>query len=205
VVLRIGVPIYVRVVGKSSPALTIENLKVLHDSPVIPYVGSSRVAVQFDLVNTGNDILDPTSATVSVSGLLSGTIHQYTVHQKGATQNRGNPLPVQMLPGGRLTLTEEWDGIPPFDPLSAQVTAKATDPSTTQHISTTASTPFWYFPWILVLIVLGLIAAVIAFVVIRRRRKASEQDVPRDEGESSGGGTPRSPSSDRGTLEGAGI
>jgi hypothetical protein len=36
VVLRIGVPVYVRVVGKVYPGLTIENLKVFHQSPVIP-------------------------------------------------------------------------------------------------------------------------------------------------------------------------
>ena len=98
VVLRIGVPVYVRVVGKAYPGLTIENLTVFHQSPVIPYLGSSKVAVRFDVVNTGNDILDPKSATVSITGLLSGTIHTYTVHQTGATQSRANPLPLQMLP-----------------------------------------------------------------------------------------------------------
>jgi hypothetical protein len=206
VVLRIGVPIYVRVVGKSYPGLTIENLKVFHQSPVIPYVGSSKVAVRFDLVNTGNDILDPTSATVSITGLLSGTIHQYTVHKTGATQSRANPLPVQMLPGAKLSLTEEWDGIPPFDPLSAHVSVKATDPSTSQHISASASTPFWYFPWILVLIVFALIVGVITFIVIRRRRRAAASGAPPNDGESRDGGTPSSTSvPDRGTLEGAGI
>jgi hypothetical protein len=207
VVLRIGVPVYVRVVGKVYPGLTIENLKVFHQSPVIPYVGGSKVAVRFDLVNTGNDILDPTSATVSITGLLSGTIHKYTVHQTGATQSRANPLPKQMLPGAKLTLTEEWNGIPPFDPLTAHVSAVATDPNTTRHISSAASTPFWYFPWILVLIILALIAGVIYLLVRRRRRKASaDGSLPNQEGET-GTERPRPPAStsDRGSLEGAGI
>lgn len=206
VVLRIGVPVYVRVVGKPHPGLTIENLKVFHQSPVIPYVGSSKVAVRFDLVNTGNDILDPTSATVSITGLLSGTIHTYTVHQKGATQSRANPLPPQMLPGARLTLTEEWSGIPPVDPLTAHVSVTSTDPSTTRHVSTAASTSFWYFPWILFLIVLALIAGVIVLVRRRRRRANADGAPPTQDGESGIDGQPPSPSmSDRESLEGAGI
>jgi hypothetical protein len=206
VVLRIGVPVYVRVVGKPHPGLTIESLKVFHQSPVIPYVGNSKVAVQFDLVNTGNDILDPTSATVSITGLLSGTLHTYTVHQKGATQSRANPLPLQMLPGAKLTLTEEWSGIPPFDPLTAHVSVTSTDPSTALHVSTTASTSFWYFPWILVLIVLVLIAGIIVLIRRRRRRAKAGGARPSLDGEPGNDGPPPSPSmSDRESLEGAGI
>ena len=135
-VLRIAIPMYVRVVGKAYPGLTIENLKVFHQSPAFPYLSGAKVAVRFDLVNTGNDILDPTSATVSIAGRLSGTVHKYTVHQTGAAQSKANPLPLQMLPGAKLTLTELWSGIPPFDPLTAHVSATAVDPSTTLHLST---------------------------------------------------------------------
>jgi hypothetical protein len=206
VVLRIGVPVYVRVVGKAHPGLTVENLTVFHQSPLIPYVGSSKVAVRFDLVNTGNDILDPTSATVSITALLSGTVHKYTVHQTGATQNRTNPLPRQMLPGAKLTLTEEWNGIPPFDPLTALVSVTSVDPSTAGHVSTEASTPFWYFPWILVLIVLVLIAGLIVLIRRRRRRKSNVDGAPPSQDGTSGSEDPSPPSmTERETLEGAGI
>lgn len=205
VTLRIAVPMYVRVVGKAYPGLTVENLTVFHESPAFPYLGSSKVAVRFVLANTGNDILDPKSVTVSITGLLSGTIHKYTAHQTGAAQSRANPLPIQMLPGGKLTLTEEWSGIPPFDPLTAAVSAIAIDPSTTQQVSPTASTSFWYFPWIVVLIVLALIAGVI--VLIRRRRKAGAGGTPpSQDGEAGGEGPPSAASkSDTETLESAGI
>jgi hypothetical protein len=205
VVLRIAVPTYVRVVGKSYPGLTVENLNAFHDSPVIPFVGSSKVGVKFDLANTGNDILNPKSVTVSITGLLSGTIHTYTLHQTGATQSRANPLPVQMLPGARVTLAEEWSGIPPFDPLTASVTATAIDPSTTQHLSTTASTSFWYFPWILVLIVLALIAGAIA-LIRRRRRAAASSSSPGPDNESGGKAVGITASTaDSETLQGADI
>jgi hypothetical protein len=207
-VLRIAIPMYVRVVGKSYPGLTIENLKVFHQSPAIPYLtGTPKVAVSFDLVNTGNVIIDPRSVTVSIKGELSGTIHKYTVHQTGAAQSRTNPLPLQMLLGAKLTLTEEWSGIPPFDPLTAHVSATAIDASSARSFSTAASTSFWYFPWIVVLIVLAVIAGVITFLVMRRRRKAAAGGPPPGRGgESGGGGPPPSPSrSDRETLEEAGI
>jgi hypothetical protein len=205
VVLRIAVPLYVRVVGKAYPGLTIENMTVFHESPAFPYLGSSKVAVRFVLANSGNDILDPKSVTVSITGLLSGTIHKYTVHQTGATQGRANPLPIQMLPGGKLTLTEEWSGIPPFDPLTGAVSAMAIDPSTAQHLSSSGSTSFWYFPWIVVLIVLALIAGVI--ILIRRRRQATAGGTPpTQDSKSDGHGPPPAPSmSDSETLESAGI
>ena len=199
VVLRVAIPMYVHVVGQSFPALTIENLTVFHESPAFPYVSSSRVAVRFDLVNTGNVIFDPQSVTVSITGRLSGRIHSYTVHQSGPTQSRANPLPVQMLPGARLTLTEEWSGIPPFDPLTGRVSATASQPGAAQDLSTTASTAFWYFPWIPFLLGLLLVAAVIALIVIRRRRRAA----PSAGGGGPGGGedggdSPPSPSVSKG-------
>lgn len=191
VVLRRVIPMYVRVVGTSFPQLTIEKLTVFHQSPAVPFVSKAKVAVRFDLVNTGNEIVDPQSIMVSISGRLSGTIHRFIVHQTGAQQSKANPLPLQMLPGATLTLTEEWSGIPPFDPLAAHVSATAIDPSTGQKFSTAASTPFWYFPWIAVLTVLLLIVAEVALIVVKRRRKPA----PGDPGGSGSGGTtpPSSP------------
>ncbi|HMC40926.1 MAG TPA: hypothetical protein VKI19_14770, partial [Acidimicrobiales bacterium] len=198
VVLRVAIPMYVHVVGRTFPSLTIENLRVFHESPAFPYLSSSKVAVRFDLVNTGNVIIDPGAVTASITGRLSGTIHSYTVRQTGPTQSRTNPLPQQMLPGARLTLTEEWSGIPPFDPLTSHVSATASQPGATQGLSTSASTAFWYFPWIVFLLVVLLVAAVIALIVLRRRRKSAADST--DDGD---GGTPSRP--DRGTLEKAGI
>lgn len=195
VVLRRVIPMYVHVVGPSFPALTIENLTVFHQSPAFPYLNGTKVAVHFELVNTGNEIIDPQSVTVSITGRLSGTIHKYIVRQTGAQQSKANPLPQQMLPGARLSLTEEWSGIPPFDPLSGHVSAKAVDPGTTQALVISASTPFWYFPWIVVLLFLALVGAVGALVVIRRRRKASSDGAPGGPGDDrDSGGPTRAPS-----------
>lgn len=206
VVLRVAIPLYVHVVGKSFPALTIENLEVFHQSPVFPYLNGSKVAVRFDLVNTGNVIVDPSSVTVSITGQLSGTIHKYTVHQTGAAQSRANPLPQQMLPGAKLTLTEEWSGIPPFDPLTGRVSASAVQPGVSEGLSTTASTAFWYFPWIVVLLGLVLVALVVGVILIRRRRAAVGGESHGSGPDPNGGGPRSAPTAkDRGTLEEAGI
>jgi hypothetical protein len=172
-VLRIAVPMYVHVVGPVHPALTIESITVAHRSPIVPYLQQAITAVRVELVNTGNDIIDPKTLTVSITGLIGGTIHSYTVHQTGAAQSKANPLPIQMLPGARLALTEVWGNIPPFDPLTAHAVATGTDPTTGLPVTTAASTLFWYFPWVLVLIVIAL---VVLFVLWRRRRRRARAE-----------------------------
>jgi Bacterial protein of unknown function (DUF916) len=169
-VLRFAVPMYVRVVGPVRPAMTIENVTVYHQSPLLPYLGGgAKVAVRFTVVNTGNVILTPTTATVSITAPVGGTIHQYTVHRGKGAQSKTNPLPAQMLPGGRLVLTELWSGLPPFVPLTAHVSATASEPSSSVPVVASASVTFWYLPWLPVLIVVVAIGGLI-FLLRRRKR-----------------------------------
>jgi hypothetical protein len=168
-VLRFAVPVFLRVVGPVRPGMTVENVKVYHDSPVIPYVGgAARTAVRFTLVNTGNVILLPKGATISISALIGGTIHSFTVKREAGAQSKRNPLPSELLPGGLLVLTEAWSGTPPFDPLTAHVSVSATEPSSAMQIASASSATFWYFPWLLVVIVIALI---VGFVLWRRWRR----------------------------------
>lgn len=205
-VLRFAVPLFLHVVGPLHPSVAIQNLVVTHSNPAFPYLsGGANVAVTFDMVNTGNDILNPQSATVSITGLLSGTVHTYTTRQANVTQSRANPLPIQMLPGARLRLTEVWNGLPPFDPLTANVAVKAVDQTDGLPVTDTASTKFWYFPWIPVLIVLIVIGALIARRRIRRRR-ADAGGASTDSADSPGDSPqtpPGTPESE--TMEGAGV
>jgi hypothetical protein len=178
-VLRIAVPVYVRVVGPVHPGMAIQSVTVFHDSPLIPYVsGSARVAVRFTIVNTGNVIITPKTASAAITALIGGTVHSYTVQQKPGAQSKKNPLPSQILPGGRLTLTELWSGIPPFDPLTAHVSATAGYPGGRVPVIAASSSPFWYFPWLLVLIVVLLIAGFILWRRLRRREPESPGTVP---------------------------
>jgi hypothetical protein len=174
-VLRIAVPMYVHVVGNVHPGLTIESITVVHQSPIFPYLQSAKIAVQVELVNTGDDIVDPKSVSVSITGLIGGTIHSYTVHQTGAAQSKANPLPKEMLPGAKFSLTELWAGIPPFDPLTVHVNARGIDPTTTLPVTTAGSKTFWYFPWLLVLVILLLIALFVLWRRLRRARREAEE------------------------------
>ena len=178
-VLRIAVPIFLRVVGPIRPGLTVENVTVYHQSPAFPYLsGPAKTAVSFTLVNTGNVILNPNKATVSITALIGGTIHSYTVHRKSGPESKTNPLPAEMLPGGQFVLTELWSGIPPFDPLTAHVTVAASDSTSQLPIVAASSSTFWYFPWIPVVILAVLI---IGFILWRRRRRrARGADTPPD-------------------------
>ena len=102
-VLRFAVPVFLRVIGPVKPGMTIENVTVYHDSPLIPYVsGQAKTAVRFTLVNTGNVILLPKSAKVSISALIGGTIHSLTVKRVAGAQSKRDPLPSELLPGGKL-------------------------------------------------------------------------------------------------------
>lgn len=170
IVLRIAVPVFVRVVGPIHASLTISNVTVFHATPLIPGIGNAKVAVRFTVVNSGNAILDPKSASVSITGSIGGTIHSYTVHQTKGTQSASahHPLPAQMLPGAKLTLTELWKGLPPFDPMTAHVTVHAVQPIGGLPTSASTTASFLYFPWLVVVIVVLLIAA---FIWWRRRRR----------------------------------
>ena len=161
--------------------MAIESVTVFHDSPLIPYVsGSARVAVRFTIVNTGNVIITPKTASVAITALIGGTVHSYTVQQKPGVRSKKNPLPSQILPGGRLTLTELWSGIPPLNPLTAHVNATANYPGGQVPVVAASSSTFWYFPWLLVLIVVLLIAGFIVWRRWRRGRLHSPGTVPDD-------------------------
>jgi hypothetical protein len=186
-VLRFAVPVYVRVVGPVRPGMTIENVTVFHDSPLIPYVnGAARTAVRFTLVNSGNITLFPNTAKVSITALIGGTIHSYTVHRNAGAQTRQNPLPAQILPGGQLVLTEIWNGTPPFDPLTAHVSVSASDPGSTLPVVTASSTTFWYFPWLPVLILIALIVGLLLWRRWRHNRTQRKETPP---GAQSAGGS----------------
>lgn len=170
-VLRFAVPVFLRVIGPVKPGMTIQNVTVYHDSPLVPYVsGAAKTAVRFTVVNTGNVILLPKSATVSISALIGGTIHSLTVKRVAGEQSKKNPLPSELLPGGQITLTELWSGIPPFDPLTAHVSVSATEPSSQMQVASGSSVTFWYFPWLLVVIVIALIVGFVLWRRWRRRR-----------------------------------
>lgn len=152
-----GVRVHLRVSGPTLSALTVERVRT----------GGGRIS--YDVVNRGNTVLTPRLA-VHAEGLF------------GPLLDRGpRTLPVELLPGRRVTLTEPWKDAPALDSVEVTLTVTAAGGA---HDKASASVRF--VPWGAVAGagagVLGLVAAGVWFA---RRRRASG-DPPRDEPEQGG-------------------
>ncbi|MDI3390441.1 hypothetical protein QIS99_30245 [Streptomyces sp. B-S-A8] len=98
-----GVRLHLRVGGPSLSALTVERVRLADDGRRIRY----------DLVNRGNTVLAPKLA-VRADGLF-GT----------ALKRAPRALPVELLPGRRVTLTEPWPDAPALDSVDVRLTVTA--------------------------------------------------------------------------------
>ncbi|MGW1895731.1 hypothetical protein ACWCP6_36615 [Streptomyces sp. NPDC002004] len=125
-----GVRVALRVAGPTLSALTVEHVAVRGKH------------ITYDLVNRGNTVLAPRLA-VHADGVL-GTL----------LDRRPHPLPVELLPGRRVTLSEPWPDAPPFDSVHVTLTAEAAGGA---HATGTGAARF--VPW-------GTVGAVTAVVAL---------------------------------------
>ncbi|MFF8658223.1 COG1470 family protein [Streptomyces huasconensis] len=116
----VGVRLHLRVGGPTLPALTVERVKVDQDAGRITY----------DLVNRGNTVLSPKLA-VHADGVL-GTL----------LDRPARPLPVELLPGRRVSLSEPWPDVPALD--AAEVRLTATAPGGARDTATASAR---FVPW----------------------------------------------------------
>ncbi|MFJ6833344.1 hypothetical protein [Streptomyces sp. NPDC091209] len=134
------VRVQLRVAGPTLSALTVEHVRV----------GGGRIS--YELVNRGTTVLAPRLA-VRADGVL-GTL----------LDRAPRPLPVELLPGRRVTLHEPWTGPPALDLADVRLTVTAAGGA---HATGTASVRF--VPWWAPAGAGGALAAVGAFFVVRRR------------------------------------
>ncbi|MFD7083949.1 hypothetical protein [Streptomyces sp. NPDC059918] len=157
-----GVRIHLRVGGPTLAALTVEDVSVRGKG--------ARAVVAYTLVNRGNVALVPELA-LRAEGLF-GEIPGRTARA----------LPVELLPGQRVSLTEPWPGAPVLDDvdLTLTVTAPGAAPAT-------AGASAWFVPWgIAARIGAGLLAlggvGLAALLLVRKRRRggppAEQEPVP---------------------------
>ncbi|MFF3651842.1 hypothetical protein ACFYXV_24780 [Streptomyces sp. NPDC002181] len=157
-----GVRIHLRVGGPTLAALTVEDVSVRGKG--------ARAVVAYTLVNRGNVALVPELA-LRAEGLF-GEVPGRTARA----------LPVELLPGQRVSLTEPWPGAPVLDDvdLTLTVTAPGAAPAT-------AGASAWFVPWgIAARIGAGLLAlggvGLAALLLVRKRRRggppAEQEPVP---------------------------
>ncbi|MGW6532694.1 COG1470 family protein [Streptomyces venezuelae] len=99
----VGVRVDLRVDGPTLSALTVERVDV----------DTEAGSISYDLVNRGNTVLTPKLA-VHADGVL-GTL----------LDRPARTLPVELLPGRRVTLTEPWADAPALDSVDVELTATA--------------------------------------------------------------------------------
>ncbi|MYT27211.1 hypothetical protein GTW69_44315 [Streptomyces sp. SID7760] len=152
-----GVRIHLRVGGPTLAALTVEDVSVRGEG--------ARAVVAYTLVNRGNVALVPELA-LRAEGLF------------GEVPGRAaRPLPVELLPGQRVSLTEPWPGAPVLDAvdLTLTVTAPGAAPAT-------ARASAWFAPWGIAarigawLLGLGGVGLAALLLVRKRRRGGPAAD-----------------------------
>ncbi|MCX5013588.1 DUF916 domain-containing protein [Streptomyces sp. NBC_00555] len=157
---EVGVRVHLRVSGPTLAALTVEDVTVRGK-------GSAAV-VAYTLVNRGNVALAP-ELGLRAEGLFGEV--------PGRT---GRALPVELLPGQRVELTEPWPGAPVLD--RVRVTLTVTAPGGARAV---ADGSRWLVPWNLIgwtgaglLALGGTTAAALYLVRARRPRRNAPAGAP---------------------------
>ncbi|MCX4526182.1 MULTISPECIES: hypothetical protein [unclassified Streptomyces] len=156
---EVGVRVHLRVSGPTLAALTVEDVAVRGR-------GAGRV-VAYTLVNRGNVALAPELA-IRAEGRF------------GEVPGRARrPVPVELLPGQRVELTEPWPGAPVFDKVGLTLTVTAPGGA-----RATAAASVWCVPWGIAgrtgagLLALGATTLAALFLVRTRRTRREPAHPP---------------------------
>ena len=156
--------IYLKVSGPTLAALSVEHVTVSHGQPLIPGTDDSTATIRYTLVNRGNVSLTP-RVGFTAKGLFGRTL----------LDRKARTLPLELLPGQSVQLTEKWASAPQFDRVSVRLTVT----SSRGDLSETASATFLAVPWLVVGVVLALLGGLLAWLLLvrrlRRRRPRPER------------------------------
>lgn len=153
---RVAMRLYIRVSGDISPKLVVENLKITYRGTVNP-IGSGAATVTYRIRNAG-DILLGATQSISVEGLVGGTTN--------------GPVPPEitaLLPGNSVEMRVEVPDVMPSLRLTATVELRPkfalSADSRTSLSQVIAKASVWAMPWVLMLIVVAVIAALVLLTV----------------------------------------
>ncbi|MER6449623.1 hypothetical protein [Streptomyces venezuelae] len=170
---EVGVRVHLRVGGPTLAALTVEDVAVRGRGPA--------AVIAYTLVNRGNVALVPELRIRAEA--LTGEV---------SDPPRGRSLPVEVLPGQRVELTEPWPGAPALD--RVRVTLTVTAPGGVRAVATGSR---WFVPLGLDgpagAGLLGLGAATAAALYLVRRRRSVPGPGPEPDAPPTAGPTPPAP------------
>ncbi|MFM9371588.1 WxL protein peptidoglycan domain-containing protein [Streptomyces sp. Da 82-17] len=160
-----GVRLHLRVGGPTLSALTVERVRLADDGRRITY----------DLVNRGNTVLAPKLA-VRADGLFGEALDRAP---------RG--LPVELLPGRRVTLSEPWPDAPALDSVDVRLTATAQGGARDTAVASAT-----FVPWGAMAGLAGALTALAAgarWLRGRRDREPDKAEPPQNDRELTGAAT----------------
>lgn len=153
-----GVRLHLRVSGPTLAALGVEHAEVR------PGNKGEGVEVGYTLVNRGNTVLRPRLA-VRADGLFGPVLRR-----------EARDLPVELLPGQRVTRQESWPDAPALDRADVHLTATARGGA---HATASATYTAPSLTWLLTgLAALALAALVFGWYALRRRGSSRGRDAP---------------------------
>ncbi|MET9696180.1 DUF916 domain-containing protein [Streptomyces sp. NPDC006529] len=159
----VGARLYFRVPGPLAPGLSVEDVRVRRDAPLLPWLHRASATITYALVNRGNVVVEPKVA-VSAEGLFGRNVLNRT----------GRDPRLTLLPGQRIEMSEPWPDAPQLDWVTVKVEARA---ATYGDLVSAGSAEFVAVPWPAAGALLVLLGAGTAFWVLRRRRRP-EAEVP---------------------------
>lgn len=143
---RIGVRAYFQLAGAVTPRLAIRHLRV-HYARAVNLRGKGDVSLSYVLQNTGNLRLS-VSTLASIDRWWGPTIHAYP------------PGIPDLLPGGKVRMTQTIPDVGGFGKMTARVTAFGSPVDTTvsqKAPPASATATFWVWTWLDVAVVLLLL------------------------------------------------
>ncbi|WOX24458.1 WxL protein peptidoglycan domain-containing protein [Streptomyces solicathayae] len=151
----VGARVYLRVNGPTVPALSVEDVTLAQDRPLVPGTRESSALVSYTLHNRGNVTLNPRVA-LRAEGVFGRTLLDRNLAR----------IPSELLPRQKIRLTERWADAPQFDWGQVTLTATAKDVRESAHAS------FLALPWLVGVVLLTAGTGAGGWWLLRRRREA---------------------------------
>ncbi|MGI5352806.1 hypothetical protein ACQEU8_32190 [Streptomyces sp. CA-250714] len=171
----VGVRMHLRVSGPTLAALSVENVQVEKADDGAALIG-------YTLVNRGNTALRPRLA-VHADGLFGPLVRQ-----------PARTLPVELLPGQRVTRQERWPHPPAADVADVRLVVLAEDGARDSGTASYTAVPWGWVVGVLV----ALAGTGVGWYVRRSRGASSGEDRRPTPGEGAGSGRGPAPRPDRG-------